>query len=378
MDISSISQYYNLEPIRVRPNQLLLDPSNPRIVLDVDTERSFTPSQLATPDVQEYILSVINKQSYHIAELIKGIRTSGFIDKGDDMIVKRIPKTDKYLVIEGNRRTTAIKHLLNDESDLKPVVRQTLTELHVKEFVYRPNPDFTENAVIDILLGTIHITGRLPWGALERAYYVYNSYLRELEKYTLDSGFAYNVSCAREIATFFNLTARGVRKEIIIYRVYEQLKEQGYDVFPRHFSLIEMAISDRTLSDEYFELTPDAFHLSSAGLARFNKLCIRDEKPINNPKDFRIFAKVFKEGTEYEVALIESNEQPISSVLDRLNARLEQREFLNQLEKIKTQLGNLLPAGFCGTKAEIRMIEDITELVAGKLGHLVERAAKRS
>ena len=52
-----------------------------------------------------------------------------------------------------------------------PAVRNTLSVLHVKEFVYRPNKEFTERAaVIDILLGTIPITGRLPQGALERAY----------------------------------------------------------------------------------------------------------------------------------------------------------------------------------------------------------------
>src|SRR5690348_7625331 len=112
MDISSISKYYGLKPLTVKPRQLLLDPNNPRIVLDVNTDRKFTLSDLPSTEVQDYILSVINKQAHHIADLIRGIRSSGFVDKGDDMIVKRIPNLNKYLVIEGNRRTTAIKHLL--------------------------------------------------------------------------------------------------------------------------------------------------------------------------------------------------------------------------------------------------------------------------
>ena len=86
------------------------------------------------------------------------------------MIVKRVGGTNKFLVIEGNRRTTAIKHLLNESEKLKPIVRATLTRLRVKQFFYKTNAEFTKAAVIDILLGTIHITGRLPWGALERAY----------------------------------------------------------------------------------------------------------------------------------------------------------------------------------------------------------------
>lgn len=370
MDISSLSQYYKLTPVKVRPDQLLLDPSNPRIILDVNTDRKFTQDELTSSDVQEYILSVINKQAHHIAELIRGIRASGFIDKGDDMIVKRITNTDKYLVIEGNRRTTAIKCLLNKAEDLKPAVRNTLNVLQVKEFVYKPNRELTENAVIDILLGTIHINGRLPWGALEKAYYVHNSYLREMKKYTGDSEFKYIADCGEEVATFFNLSASDVRKEIKAYRVYEGLKEHGYDVMPHHFSLIDMAITDRQLSEKYFELNPATYRFSRLGLERFNKLCVRQKKPISNPKDFRAFSKVFRHGTDYEVKLIESNDQPLATVLDRMRQRQQHCQFLVQLETIKEQIEALHPADFRGLNAEVGMIREIKRLVDGKLYNL--------
>jgi hypothetical protein len=372
MDVSSISKCYRLKRLRIKPKQLVLDPSNPRIILDVDTNRKFTPRELPQADVQNYILSVINKQAYHIADLIRGIRASGFIDKGDDMIVKRIAKTDKYLVIEGNRRTTAIKHLLKDGKALRPAVRNTLSVLYVKEFIYRPNKEFTEAAVIDILLGTIHITGRLPWGALERAYYVHNSYLRELRKHTRNSAFEYVVDCSREVAGFFNLSVRSVRKEIMVYRVYEQLKAEGYDVAPHHFSLLDMAISDRKLCEEYFELNEERFHFSNRGLARFDRLCVRPKKPINNPKDFRGFAAVFRHGKSHDVELLESNDQPISEVLDRLKNRRQEREFLNHLEEIKELIDSLHPAEFRGLKAEIEMIRKIKHLVSKRLWRLVK------
>lgn len=372
MDVSSISKYYRLKPIKVKPKQLVLDPNNPRIVLDVDTNRKFALRELPRPDVQNYILKVINKQAYHIAELIRGIRASGFIDKGDDMIVKRISGTDKYLVVEGNRRTTAIKHLLKDDNKLRPAVRDTLLVLNVKEFVYKPNREFTEDAVIDILLGTIHITGRLPWGPLERAYYVYKSYLRELRKHTRSSGFEYEKDCSREIADFFNLSVRGVRKEVMVYRVYDQLKGEGYEIAPHHFSLLEMAISDRKLCDEYFELRPLTFQFSNRGMARFDRLCIRNKKPINNPKDFRQFAKVFRHGKDHDLELIESNDAPISDVLARLNGRLQAREFLNHLEDIKDSINSLHPAEFRGSSAEVEMIRRIKNLVSKKLWRLVK------
>lgn len=370
MDLSSISKYYILRPLTVSPDQLLLDPNNPRIVLDVNTDRKFTPNELIKSDVQQYILSVINKQTHHIAELIRGIRASGFIDGGNDMIARRIPNTDKYLVIEGNRRTTAIKHLLNDSKNLNSTILDTLTAVHVKEFVYKSNPEFTEEAVIDILLGKIHIDGPLPWGALESAYYIYNSYLREMKSYTRDSQFQYIPQCAREVAALFNLTANGVRKKIKVYRVYEQLKEQRYEVRPHHFSLIDMAITDRELSEKYFELRPETFHFSNRGLARFDWLCIRDKKPINNPEDFKGFAKVFRHGTGNDLILIESNEKSIAAVLERLEDRLEEREFLNHLKDIRERIEALRPADFRGLNAELDHIREIKRLVDGKLWNL--------
>ena len=374
MDISNISKFYRLESIKVKPNQLLLDPNNPRIILDVNTDKKFTEKELISDEVQEYILSVVNKKSHHIADLISDIKSSGFIDKSDDMIVKMIPNTNKFLVLEGNRRTTAIKHLLSDSEILRPTVRETLGTLHVKQFIYTPNPQFSEEAVIDILLGKIHVNGRLPWGALEKAYYIYNSYLREMKKYKRNGDFEYIVNCSREVAAFFNQSIKGIRKEIIVYRVYEKLKEEGYEVKPHHFSLINMAVTDRRLCEDYFELSPVYLHFSARGLANFDRLCIKSDKPISNPKDFRQFSEVYRNGTEYELSLIEENTHSISSVLDRVKGRQGEREFLSRIEDIYERLEELEPAGFRGVKAEIDAIREIKELVDNKLYKLAKNS----
>lgn len=373
MDISSISRHYELKPLTCTPKPATSISNNPRIVLDVKTDRKFNNHDLTSTTNQAYILSVINKQEYHIADLIRGIRASGFISKGDDMIVKRMPRSTQYLVLEGNRRTTAIKHLLNEPNTLKPVVKSTLLKLQVKEFIFKPNREFTEEAVIDILLGTIHITGRLAWGALERAHYIYKSYLRELRKHTKNSAFCYVVECAREVAGFFNMAVRAVRKELIVYRIYEQLQEQEYGVLPHHFTLIDMAVTDRNLSEQYFVLNSDELQFSNRGLARFDRLCIRPKRPINNPKDFRDFAAVYRKGTENEVGLIELNEQPIGVVLDRIRNREGHRELLDQLEEIKRQLKSLQLIAFRGKQGEIDSIREIKRLVDERLLRLTKR-----
>jgi hypothetical protein len=60
-------------------SQQLMGANNPRIVEDVDGDKNFTISELATESVQKYILSVINKDVYHnrwtLVHLHKGIQT---------------------------------------------------------------------------------------------------------------------------------------------------------------------------------------------------------------------------------------------------------------------------------------------------------------
>lgn len=376
MDISRVSQYYELKPFEVQPHQLLLDPTNPRIILDVETDRQFTQPEIQRPDIQEYILRVINKKAHHIAELIRSIETCGFIDKGDEMIVKRVGRSSLFLVIEGNRRTTAIKHLASKPERLHPAVRQTLRTLHVKEFIYKPNTYFSEEMIIDTLLGTIHVTGRLQWGALERAYYIYRSYRRELGKHIRGEQFSYLPTCAKEIATFFNLSQKAVRKEIIVYRVYEHLKEQGYEVAPHHFTLIDLGITDRKLCESYFELNPTTFRFSNRGLARFDKLCIRNRRAINNPKDFRTFSWIYRDGTELEVSQAESGDRPLDKIWEGISSRKDQRGFISDLQRIKKQLESLHPGEFRGLKSEKDLIAEIAALVIDDLCPLMDNHRK--
>ena len=367
MDTASISQCYQLKSLAVTPSQLLVDPNNPRIVLKVDHERKFTEDEIARPDTQQYILSIINKEEYHLANLIRSIRSSGFIDMGADMIVKRLPGSKQFLVLEGNRRTAAIRHLLNDRDRLPRAVSDTLRSLKVKEFVYRVNNEFAEDAVVDILLGSIHITGRLGWGALEKAHYIYNSYRRELRKQFGDVDFRYVIPCSREVANYFNLAVRGVRKQLIVYRVYEQLKTELYRVQPSHFSLIEMAISDRRLSRDYFRLDDETFHFAHDGLEKFDQLCIQEDRPVHNPGDFRTFSNIFKNGTDYDIRSVESRQDELHTIWNRIRARLHKHEFLQRLEDIEALLNSLEPASFRGNKKELERIGKIRELVETRL-----------
>ena len=57
--VTNFSDAYELTDLVVTPDQLLLDPTNPRIVLDTQDDMDFSPEELAEEDIQDYILSVI-------------------------------------------------------------------------------------------------------------------------------------------------------------------------------------------------------------------------------------------------------------------------------------------------------------------------------
>ena len=373
MDISSISKTYEMVDIEVTPEQLLLDPYNPRIALDMDEEVKYTSEELASPDVQEFVLSVINKKEHHIADLIKGFRTSGYLKGTAPIIVKKIPNNDKYLILEGNRRITAIKHLLYDECQLNPTILNTLKKLNVNKFKFYNKGLFAEEDVIDILLGSLHLKGTLDWGAMERASYIYKSYMRSLKnEFGNKLKFSYLASHANKIASFYNLKPIEVKKSIMVSRIYEQLKDQGYPVRQDHYTLIEMVVSNKVLSQDFFVLD-DKFHFSIEGLEDFAHLCISEDRPITNPKLFKAFETIYKKGTEHELNLAYHNTMPMFRILEGIKKRGEKKKFLNELETIKKRLEKLVLADYQGTVQEIRVAKEIKDLVKNKLARLTKK-----
>src|SRR5205823_4264554 len=71
---------------------------------------------------------------FKIEELCQSIRENGW-QPVDAMFVQRIEGSDgRYVVLEGNRRLTAIIRLLEDKT-LKPELRASISTIHVLEIL---------------------------------------------------------------------------------------------------------------------------------------------------------------------------------------------------------------------------------------------------
>jgi hypothetical protein len=141
---------------------LKLDNQNPRI------PKSIRDSNPTEEKLIEYMLLDAS-----LIELMLAIGENGYFPGEQLLVVK--DSDDKYRVIEGNRRLTAVKLLNNPElatvqkSKIKRVLEET--EERPKDI---PCLEFKTEEEIHTYLGFRHITGIKEWGLLEKARYLYS------------------------------------------------------------------------------------------------------------------------------------------------------------------------------------------------------------
>ena len=361
MPIETLAKSYQLVPITVKPAQLLLDPTNPRIAFDLNLDRAFTPAETQKPEIQSYIRDALGKKSNDVAGMIRGMRITGFTYGGGKILVQKVGATNKYLVLEGNRRTAAVLSLLADSAQLSPIVRASLVDLHAEEFIFLPRAGHTEAQAIQHLM-RLHMDPNLPWGALPRARYTYESYMHKVYAKYRTQSFRYDPDCASEVATMFNCSTLKMRRQLIIYRIYDQLLKEEYDVEPEHYTLIDLAVASSYVNSEYFGLHAGQYELTKEGLRKFNSLCIHKPRRISNPADFRKFASIVRSGNEGVVTLFERGLPLIKAMqlLDQVNAATG---LLDKLQGVLTGLEELRVDEFRRTSAEKSLIRRIKQLV---------------
>jgi hypothetical protein len=366
--VDGLTNAYTLSPLKVSPMDLLLDPTNPRLITDSGQFRRFTVKEIRSSDTQEYVLDLVCRKEHDVARLIKSIQEMGFVGGLHEMIVKPVDQGGPYLVIEGNRRTAALRHLLARKTSLRPDVRRSIEQIEVKLFKHHKESRLSEEEVIETILGRIHIDGPKEWGALERAHYVHRAYKRDFGE---NKKFQYSIEISRQVGARFNMSAKAVHKALLICRVYEQLERADVGIDAKHYSLLDLAIKTRSV-DSYFEVDRNACQLSNVGIERFTELVLRTSAPVHNPKLFDMFVEIFTDGTELELRQLVEGERKAEDICFALRRRRDRRGFKEDLEDLKEQISNLYVDDFRGTEGEKALIRRIRDLVEKRLVRLIE------
>ncbi len=167
-----------LTAITVPLSSLLFDPFNPRL-LEVDEKDPSCPEQkFAEKRIQERLEEKLDGDEYDVQALADSIRKIGFL-RTDRIIVRPwngiTGNADKkmYVVLEGNRRTRALKKIVNEHENGQNVVSDELiAELKTVEVLVLDKGSMSEDDYLlcqRILQGVRHISGIKAWGPYQQA-----------------------------------------------------------------------------------------------------------------------------------------------------------------------------------------------------------------
>jgi hypothetical protein len=373
MDISELRSCYRLQPITAHPANFLLDPHNPRIALLLGGDAGeVAPEAVASEVVQKAVFNILNRPEFELRQLVTSIRSRGFVADGSHMIVKRVE--GGLLVLEGNRRTAAIKTLLKEPSLLSSAVRASLSVITVEELHLNDVASVRhERDIVEMILGQIHVSGKLSWGAMERANYMYASYCRiaALPSGKLD-GFRYDSQAAQRVAETFDTSVKDVRKNLMIARNFMLLSQTGAAVLPSHFSLLELAVTNRAVNEYVFELSKEEFHFSQQGADRFAVLCIDQDHIIRNPQDFRAFAKVCATQNEKLITEVYLGSVALEDAVESLEQEKQRNVFATSLTAAIESLNEIPLAAFNGDDDSKQLIQRLKGVVSARFEPLLK------
>lgn len=222
-----------LSPIELTLDQLLLDPNNPRFSELGEELNTIPESRFAEEKIQSSTKEKMKSSIFDVSELKDTIKTVGFLPM-DRIVVRKwrgsTSEPERYVVIEGNRRVTALKWLI----DLHENGKETFSPEHLANFtildaLLLDDKVAPETATL-ILPGLRHVSGVKEWGAYQKAKAVH-----ALRKAGLTP---------QEAAQSLGLSTRSANTSYRCFLALEQMKsdeEFGEFAIPKMYSYFEEA-----------------------------------------------------------------------------------------------------------------------------------------
>lgn len=146
-------------------DRLLLDPNNYRFIDNKDY-RKVPIENVGDERIQLRTRNLLlGKNKEGISDLIVSFQANGVL-KLDPIQVKEIPNSTDLLVVEGNRRTAALKYLYEQYNKANPVGELTLESFQNIEVVLNTDENPIEHL---ITIGLHHISGKKKWSPVNQA-----------------------------------------------------------------------------------------------------------------------------------------------------------------------------------------------------------------
>ena len=156
-------------------------------------------------------------------ELMLAIAENDFFAGELLLVVEDENEKGKYIVIEGNRRLTAVKLLHNLElTSVKKIATKEIVDNAKFKPTELPCLVFEDKSKILKYLGFRHITGIKSWRLLEKARYLF-----EL-RYSDDFKNLSFLEASREIAKMIGSTSAYVKRLLISFELYKVVEDEAF------------------------------------------------------------------------------------------------------------------------------------------------------
>ena len=323
--IRPITDLLDLETKKVVPEQLFLDPNNPRLF----AKEEVPELRIEENGIQNRVLQEI-KEKVGIDDLVASIESYGFLII-DRVVVK--PTEKGYIVIEGSRRIAALKTVKDNHIrgmiTLDETIRKTLDEIEV--LIYK-------GAKKDIawrLQGLRHISGIKEWPRFLQAKFV-------TEKFFIERGMGFRV-----IGRLLNI--RNVGRLVRSYFGYMKAKEDdeyGDDIRPDKFSMFEGAIFTKESLKQWLAWNDGERKFKN--IENFKKfLCWITSKEDEEPKIERaleardILSLLVMEENKELLERFENGTISLSDAKSEIDKKSKEEEISKRAADIKTALKNM-------------------------------------
>lgn len=250
-----------INALKISADQLLLDPNNYRF-LDIEGYKPVTQrSRFPEKGVQEKAIQTLQTNgSFELGALRDSILSNGFVPF-EQIVVEGFDDTQDsplYVVVEGNRRTAAIKTLLRDHDagaiTIPPDVMVTLQNIPVVEIV---GSEAERKRYQKTLMAIRHVAGIREWGAYQQAKLIVEMYDNE------EHAFA-------PVAQRVGISSREVARRYRAYKALQQMEEDdefGEHAEPRLYSFFHEAVSQPKVRD-WLKWSDDSYKSEDANARR--------------------------------------------------------------------------------------------------------------
>jgi hypothetical protein len=363
--------------INVEITQLVPDPNNPRFT---------TSDQDSVPDnkVIDHAISGetfrrmypdSKKDPFDIKSLCRSIKENGW-QPVDAIFVRHIKgERGRYVVLEGNRRLTAITELLKDSDFRTTAVGQRLARIDVLEVVADKQSDDEVKRQITYLLGVRHHGSLKRWSAFAQAANIYSRY-KELAKIE-DADFSWDPNVGVDVASSLSIPVKTVHNRLRVYIAMRQLSavpevaDGPGGVQDRHYSLVEEGLKPKELND-YLKQDDKTFLLSDDAVNRFVQLCHfdragREGSPMTDPREWRPLAKIVSDQDQDKsgnnLRLVTEQKKKPSEVWAARSVELRTPTWETWLQRLLGSLSTIPIAGPFNDEESVALIRELRSLL---------------